>query len=216
MAEDFWPTLHQDPYALARLKKSVELADVKPGMKVLDVGCHHSEALQFLPSCKYWGIDNFQYDENTIVQDFDGGIKSTLKFDRILCLEVLEHLAKPVSTLLSIRDSLEEDGLLVVSLPNEASLFHRMRCLLGIVDGQCFQEGGKHLHLPSESQSRKFLSLYFEIVYQQSYIAPSARGSHQEWVGRILTLIPDAIHQYLADAVPSLFARGFIFVCKKK
>lgn len=210
MAEDFWPQLHQDPYALARLRKSCELLNAKPGMSVLDVGCHQMEARQFLKDTEYVGIDTLTGYE------IDGGFSLDQKFDRILCLEVLEHLAKPLSTLLAIRESLEDDGLLVVSLPNEASLFHRMRCLLGIVDAQCFQEGGKHLHLPSESQSRKFLSQYFEIVYQQSYIAPSARGSLQEWVGRILTLIPDTMHQYLADAVPSLFARGFIFVCKKK
>lgn len=213
MAKDFWPTLHQDPYALARLRKSCELADVKPGMSLLDVGCHQGEARQFFKDIEYVGIDTLTGHE------IDGGFNLNRKFDRIICLEVLEHLKNPRATIESICNHLYEDGILIVSLPNEASVFHRFRCLLGLVDAECFSDQGKHLHLPSLKQCRSLLSLKsdrLKVVSEEYYISRSAAGSRQEWVGRILSVIPESLLQYLADRLPSLFARGFIFVCKKK
>jgi len=209
---DHWPHLHDDPYALARLKKSIQLADCWPGMSLLDVGCHQMEARQFLNNVVYYGIDTLTGYE------IDGGFNLNRKFERIICLEVLEHLKNPYATLESICNHLEEGGILVVSLPNEASLFHRIRCLLGTVDAECFSNQGKHLHLPSLRQCRDFLkslSDRLEVVSEEYYVSPSAAGSRQAWVGKILSLIPISIHQFLADRFPSLFARGFIFVCRK-
>ena len=210
---DHWPHLHDDPYALARLKKSIKLCDILPNHSVLDVGCHQEEARQFIPkSCNYVGLDHIKGD------NFDGGFNLHQKFDRILCLEVLEHLTQPISTLESICNHLAPEGILVVSLPNEATLFHRIRCLLGTVDAECFSHQGKHLHLPSLSQCRSLLlsSGYPIIDCEEYYISSSAAGSRQAWVGKILSLIPEKLQQLLADRFPSLFARGFIFVCKKK
>lgn len=209
---DHWPTLHQDPYALARLRKSCELLNAKPGMSVLDVGCHQGEARQFLKDCDYVGIDTLTGHE------IDGGFNLNREFHRILCLEVLEHLQQPRATLESIYNHLQKDGILIVSLPNEASLFHRIRCLLGTVDAECFSHLGKHLHLPSLKQCRAFLKSKesrFQVVTEEYYVSPSAAGSRQAWVGKILSLIPISIHHFLAQNLPSLFARGFIFVCKK-
>ena len=88
MAEDFWPHLHDDPYALARLRKSCQLLNAKHGMSILDVGCHQEEARQFLKDCNYVGIDTIKGDE------IDGGFNLNRRFDRIICLEVLEHLVQ--------------------------------------------------------------------------------------------------------------------------
>ena len=213
MSTDFWPTLHSDPYALARLRKSCELLDAKPGMSVLDVGCHQGEARQFLKDVEYQGLDALTG------HDIDGELDPGYglgQWDRILCLEVLEHLNYPRKTLASIAFHLKKDGVAVISLPNEATLFHRLRSLLGVVDAECFSESGKHLHLPSLKQCVSFLESNLQIVSKHYYIAPTAAGSRQAWLGAILRIIPDSIHQLLADFFPSMFARGFIFVCKKK
>ena len=182
----------------------------------MDVGCFTHEAKKYFPRwINYLGIDCEKYHEKTQVVDLNRGFLP-IACSHALCLETLEHLVDPQATLESIRNSLPSDGLLVCSVPNEATIFHRLRCLCGTVDAGCFVAQGKHLHLPSLKQSRRFLSTSFEILEERYYISPSACGSRQEWVGRILGLIPDSVHQWLADRFPSLFARGHIFVCKKR
>lgn len=208
--DDFWPDLHEDKYARLRLKRSVELLQAEPLHSVLDIGCHQKEALRYLPAgCNYVGMDHIYG------HDFDGGIPVGKIYDRILCLEVLEHLKYPRQTLRSIAKHLHPDGICVISLPNEATLFHRIRSLFGVVDAECFGEAGKHLHLPSLKQSMFFVSAVLQVDQIFFYIAPSCRGSRQQGLGILLSIIPDRVWQFLADKFPSLFARGFIFMCRK-
>lgn len=211
MVKDYWPTLYSDPYAVKRIQKSIQVANLKEGMSVLDVGCHRGELEKFIPlKIFYYGIDKI------LGSEIDGGFQAPQKYDRIFCLEVLEHLVNPEGTIESIKAHLKDDGLAVISLPNEATIFHRFRGLLGVMDGECFSSCGKHLHLPSLKQSRKFISVHFDIVSEHYYISPEARGSRQAWIGSFLKLIPSQFLQTLANMMPSLFARGFIFKLKKK
>ena len=209
----------KDKYARDRVMKSARLLlpFIKEGDIVLDVGCFTQEARKYFPkTTKYIGIDEKAYHHETKVVNLHHGFEP-IPCQHALCLETLEHLMDPLDSLESIYNSLPEGGYLVVSLPNEASAFHRLRCILGIVDAECFSGQGKHLHLPSLSQSKFFLEksglLMEKILY---YVSPSAVGSKQAWIGRILSAIPEPIHQFLADHFPSLFARGFIFLLKKK
>jgi len=208
--QDYWPTLYSDLYAVKRIEKSLELADIRPGMTVLDVGCHMGELESYMPiEVMYNGIDHLNG------HDIDGGFELDSKFDRIICLETLEHLKYPKRTLLAIKDHLADDGFAVISLPNEATLFHRIRSFFGTPDAECFSECGKHLHLPSLKQARQFIKEFLSVDGETYYINPSASASRQSYLGFIMKLIPDQLWQFLANKLPSLFARGWIFRCSK-
>lgn len=209
----------RDKYARDRVMRSARLLlpYLKDNDLILDVGCFSQEARKYYPPwVKYLGLDMKKYHPETRVVDLNHGFHP-VPCSHALCLETLEHLLDPKDTLHSIQESLAPGGYLVVSLPNEATIFHRIRSLLGTVDGGCFSGEGKHLHLPSLKQSRAFLRSIPGIELQKElyYISPSACGSNQAWVGSILSLIHPRIHQFLADKVPSLFARGFIFLLRK-
>lgn len=216
---DGWQRMYQrDKYARDRVMKSARLLlpFLKDGETILDVGCYTHEAKKYFPrTVKYIGLDVTAFHAQTQVVDLNHGF-SPVPCSHALCLETLEHLIDPEDTLESLSKSVSDSGAIVVSLPNESTLFHRIRCLCGTVDAGCFSAEGKHLHLPSLKQSRAFLSKWFDIVLERYYIAPSAVGSSHQWLGRILCLIPDGFHQWIADKFPSLFARGFIFLLKKK
>lgn len=205
----------RDRYARDRVMKSARLLlpYIKEGDTILDVGCFTQEARKYYPrDVKYIGIDNQKFHAATKVVDLNHGFEP-IPCQHALCLETLEHLLDPGDTLESLRLSVADR--LVISLPNESTLFHRIRALFGTVDAGCFSQEGKHLHLPSLRQSRAFLSGTFHIEKEAYYISPSACGSQQSWIGRVLTLFPDWFHQALADRAPSLFARGFIFLLRK-
>lgn len=212
----------KDLYARDRVMKSARLLlpylsqiDAKPDT-ILDVGCFTWEARKYFPrAINYIGIDQKKFHAKTQVVDLNHGF-TPIPCNHALCLETLEHLVDPGDTLDSLYNSLSDNGILVVSLPNEATLFHRIRALFGMVDAECFSPEGKHLHLPSLSQSRIFLSGKFHIEKEVYYISPSGCGSRQPIIGKLLAYIPDWVHQKLADLRPSLFARGFIFLLKKK
>ena len=212
----------KDRYARDRVMKSARLLlpylsqDDKSPSTILDVGCFTWEARKYFPrNVKYIGIDQKAYHKETRAMDLNHGFEP-IPCSLALCLETLEHLLDPHDTLLSIYHSLPIDGRLVVSLPNETTLFHRLRSLLGMVDAGCFQGEGKHLHLPSLRQSEVFLSSFFHVEKKLFYISPTAVGSREAWLGKLLHLLPDGLHQFLANWMPSLFARGFIFLLKKK
>lgn len=207
-----------DKYARDRVMKSARLLlpYLKDNDLILDIGCFSQEARKYFPPwVSYLGIDQVAYHPQTRVVELNHGFVP-IPCQKALCLETLEHLVTPEKTLESIYNSLTNDSLLVVSVPNEATLFHRLRCLCGTVDAECFSSQGKHLHLPNLKASRTLVSKYFEIVKEEYYISPSAQGSRHSWVGSVIGIVPVGVHQFLADAIPSLFARGFIFLLRKK
>ena len=211
MANDPFSGLYSDPYAVLRIKRSVEALNARPGHTVLDVGCYEQLAYTFLPKgVIYEGIDLDRFHPFTNVVNIDGGFEHE-PVDRILCLETLEHLMRPQGTLKSIRACLKDDGVAVISLPNEATLFHRVRALLGTVDQEAFGECGKHLHMPNMKQSIRFLSQELSVVQAIPYASDGA-GTRSPWLRPLLRILP---LELLARLLPSLFARGFIFVCKK-
>ena len=216
---DHWFRMyHRDPYARARVMKATRLLlhFLKPGNTVLDVGCYTQEAKKYLPyDVKYVGVDGESFHKDTVVMDLNCPI-TLPPFQYALCLETLEHLIHPSQILQDIVRGLQEEGRLVVSLPNEATIFHRLRSMLGTVDAECFSDKGKHLHLPSLRQARELLSKSLQVERELYYIAPSGEGSRQAWLGKVLRFVPDCVHQWLADSWPSLFARGWIFLLKTR
>ncbi len=53
------------------------------------------------------------------------------RFDRVLLLDILEHLVRPERLLAEVRPALRESGLLVVSVPNVANITVRLALLFG-------------------------------------------------------------------------------------
>ena len=218
---DNWLGMYEDPYAVRRLSKAASISQTKPGMKVIEFGSYHEALLPWLPDpVHYFPVDYEQFTTRTTVIDLNSLKPDILAYcpkascDRLFALEVLEHLIRPELALTFMLRFLSKDGLAIISLPNEATLFHRLRALLGTVDAECFGECGKHLHLPSLSQTRLFLSKFGQILDWQPYINSSAKGSRQEWVGHLMRLLPDWLWLKLAHWLPSLFARGWIFLLK--
>ena len=80
-------------------------------------------------------------DQGSIFQRLNGRV-----FDRVLLLDVLEHLTHPEKLLAGVKGALKDAGLLVVSLPNVANISVRMMLLFGRFD---YAERGimDHTHL---------------------------------------------------------------------
>ena len=226
------PKLHYgqdgfDKYRTLRLETYVRLLSprIKNDTKILEIGCYTANLLAFLPkNVDYYGVD-FDGEAIEIAKKKGAKVKAVnldyedidldIKFDIVVCTEVLEHLINPHSLIKKISTLVKEDGYVLISLPNENTLYHRIMSLTGKGVDMCAFELYKHLHLPTISQSRNFVSKYFKVLKEEYYIIPSAKGSRSEWIGRCLTLFPDSFWLNLAKIFPGLFARGVIFLCQK-
>src|SRR3989338_6648152 len=123
------------------LRRSVQIAKMikknKPSGKVLDVGCGAKEIKRFLDkSYDYYGIDFYDYGlKINKFRKVDLNKKEipfkNEKFDVIICSEVLEHIFYPHEIIKEMQHLLKDDGIMVLTLPNEITLDSRIRCLFG-------------------------------------------------------------------------------------
>ena len=209
--------MYDDPYAVKRLETYRKLMYLKSGDAILDIGCNVGEMRKYLPkNIKYYGVDIAyeDYDIKKIDLNYDK-IPFNEKFDFILCTEILEHLYHPLNVIEQIPDLLKPDGIIIISLPNECTIFHRIMMLLGKGITSWDRNDDKHIFYPTIGQSRKFISKYFKIIKENYYINLSGKNSRLEWLGKLTSKIPDELAMGIAYLMPGLFARGVIFVCIK-
>ncbi len=224
----------EDQYVQKRIEQycNYMIPHIKEGSTILDVGGYMGDTLYLLSkNCeKQFEYNLVDFDDKALeiarqrgartykthldTESFDKHF-SQMKFDIILCTEVLEHTLDPHKHIRLIKDLLKDDGLCIISLPNENSIFHRLMSVIGKGVDQCAFELYKHLHLPTINQSRDFVSEYFKIKEITYYINPSLKGSRASWLGSALTLFPDSFWYFLSNSMPGLFARGVVFKLEK-
>ena len=126
----------------------------------------------------------------------------------IILTQVLEHLRDPSKLVVQLRKLLDLTGVVLLALPNENTLFHRIRFLFGKgVDDQTLSPD-KHLHFPTIQQSDTFVGKYF-VILEKRY--------HMDYCGRVkrfISWIPRRWLAFLANVYPQLFARTVIYLCR--
>ncbi len=201
--------------------KSLLLPFLKNGVRLLDIGCYMGDLLVILPSfVDYYGIDN---DKSALLIAKKRGAKVTKldleneqiplteEFDIIIATELLEHLKNPEELVLQMKCLLKKDGVVLISLPNECTLYHRLKVLLGKgIDGTGFAPY-YHLHFPTMKQNDEFIEKHFEIVEKCYWVHIGVGGKLES----ILSLFPYRIWLRLANLCPSWFTRGVIYRCQK-
>lgn len=196
---------------------------VKPNSKVLDVGCaggYLGENLVSEKKCEVWGIepDTKNYDEalkkgykiifNKKFEEAAIDIKNE-KFDFILIGDVLEHLEQPEKVMELLPGLLNDDGRLIVSLPNVAHYSVRFGLLFGHWD---MVETGildrTHLHFFTLKSAEDMLrngKWDIELMRPRGDLERWFRKIGLEWIGKKILFL-----------WPQLFAIQFIFVAGKK
>lgn len=200
--------------------KSLLSPYLKEGVKILDIGCYMADILKILPSgIDYYGVDS---DEKALEIAKARGAKVARidlesdqipfqdKFDIILLTELLEHLKDPEKIVIQVKRLLKENGVILISLPNECTIYHRLKVLFGKgIDGTGFAPH-YHLHFPTLRQNSEFISKYFKIIERRYWFHLGIGG----FLEKLLLIVPDAIWQALTNLFPSLLARGAIYLCR--
>lgn len=104
---------------------------ISEGCSVLDIGAGRGEFCSNLPSgVKYLGLE---FSESAVASAAHKGINvqnltlldlinKDMKFDVIVCFQVLEHLEKPVELVQQVKKLLRNGGKLILATPNNDSI----------------------------------------------------------------------------------------------
>jgi 2-polyprenyl-3-methyl-5-hydroxy-6-metoxy-1,4-benzoquinol methylase len=163
-----------------RFKRALDLVDPRDGDRVLDYGCSDGYFLELLNSTgaklSAYGYDPL-WSSYKISKKFTAssrGIRFTDdldvleygSFNKIACLEVLEHLEGDslAAALGNIRRLLAEDGFAVVSVPVEIGLSSLLKNAVRIISGQA------HENTTAATVAKSFLKMPVERRGDGSYI----------------------------------------------
>lgn len=195
---------------------------IRNGASILDIGCYTADILNVIKEkVDYLGLDS-DPEALAIAQkkgakvlriDFEKEpINLDRKFDIIMATELLEHLKDPQGLVDQIKPLMSDDGVFLVSLPNECTAYHRIKVLFGQgIDSTGFAPH-YHLHFPTMRQNNEFIKNNFQVIKVHYWAHADVGG----FIGKAFKALPQAFWEFLARLSPSLFARGVIYLCRKK
>jgi len=146
--------------------------------KFLDVGCCSGGLSKYLNSdLTYFGVDNMNLTFNGFTKvDLNCKILpfEDKTFDAINCSAVLEHLFYPLELLKDMKRVLKDDGVMLVSLPNDKSL-NTLFCQLFVgirpYDDNIY---GHHWRFSIET-AREFFEKEFKVIKEAPEFGPLFR-----------------------------------------
>lgn len=210
-------------------------------IKVLDFGCGNGEAVcQYIVGngVQYYGVDvhppSLDRARSMIrspAASFSHEVPGNERFDVIVYADVLEHLAHPEELLVDHRERLEDDGILVGSVPNgkgwfeiEKSMYRatgldRMLPHLGRIKRKIFHQERKpynrdsgHLQFFTKSTlSKLFVSTGFRIEDFQNWTVLAS-----PILDRLCPSSVAEIDARLADRLPYWMVSGWLFTARKQ
>lgn len=178
-----------------RLKKIVQLAQFQKNDLVLDLGCGEGFLISLIPDLteKIVGLDISKIALNRAREILKDKKKVELRwgnaeelnlpnesFDKIICSEMLEHTPQPRKVMEEIYRVLKNNGLLVISVPDEKRIQFIMKIakilnlnkILDTCRGE--EEYGWHLHQADKKFITDISKGLFKI--QKIYRTPSIIG----------------------------------------
>jgi len=143
--------------------------------KILDIGCCKGGLRRYLADrLEYYGIDGLRQNlQNYIFADLNNkGLPFKDKvFDAVNCSAVLEHLFYPLELLKEIKRVLKDDGVVLISLPNDKGLNRMVLDLF--LDIRSYEDSvyGHHWRF-SIKTARDFFQKEFEIIQEYPEFGP--------------------------------------------
>jgi glycosyltransferase involved in cell wall biosynthesis len=159
--------------------------------------------------------------ERVISADLENGLNCPLRnsaqeFDRVLALDVLEHLRDPASLLSQLRTQLAARGKLIVSVPNSVNLTVRLMILFGH-----FSYSGRGIL--DWSHLRFFTRKTIRRLVEQSGYRVTARHYTVMPLERIIPIRPEnplmqfanRLLRVLTSVAPGLFAYEIVAIAER-
>jgi len=200
---------------------------VGSGQDVLDVGCGEGFLAEELTEAgnRVSGVDALpeaSRQESMVAYhraDLDEGIGAVIEelegktFDRVLLLDVLEHLRSPERLLHQCQQVLGPHGVAIVSLPNVANITVRLMLLAGMFN---YTDRGildkTHLHFYTRKTAKRLLEENgYQIAEIKATVIPLELAFGLPPENPVMKLL-NRIMGVMVRVMPGLFAYQYVFV----
>jgi methionine biosynthesis protein MetW len=205
--EDYWNNRDNDIFKEGSDRTDLIIRNnIKKKSSVLEIGCGDGRLLEFLKKEKdiiEKGIDisdvaisrakkrNVNCKVFNILKD-----ELNKKYDYIILCDVIEHISDSELIMKRIEGKYKEN--IIMSIPNYGIIFNRLRLLFGKVPLDWHWHPKEHLRQWTLSDIKYWLS----------------SGKYGFRKKKILKIYPHVGIPLLKDMFPSLFASGFVIICK--
>jgi len=205
----------------------LRLAGEGGGRRLLDVGAAHgylAAALRMqgfrvtgIEADSVLGEEAAKHCDEFLLLDLDGPLPAFAQpFDLMVFGDVLEHLKDPAAVLRTFTGSLQEDGAVIISLPNVANLYVRLNLLFGRFE---YQDRGlldrTHLRFFTRKSFRQFLhEAGLEIETLTATPIPLPLVVPPRYQGAVFAAL-HALNAWLARTWQTLFGYQFVAVARK-
>jgi len=154
------PDAKTDPRSFQRAGMVHRLLSKESG-KLFDLGCGRGVILDYFAGLGF-EVTGSDISPEIITMVTQKGHRAMIldierdepyeKYDVILCLEVLQQLYYPRRALKRLKDALNDDGEMVISVPNEFHIVSRLKILLGRSHLGHFDHSHVRLFAPSRDR----------------------------------------------------------------
>ncbi|PIS09355.1 hypothetical protein COT75_01615 [Candidatus Beckwithbacteria bacterium CG10_big_fil_rev_8_21_14_0_10_34_10] len=217
------------PKHLVKKRQSWYLKDIKKTDLVLDIGCGNGQnTLKTAKRClKVIGVD---YDQNELQiakkTILDGRIKNTKilhlnlekklpfknsYFDKVLCLDVLEHLNKRNQLLKEIKRVMKKKGEVFISIPNKNTSWKKIQKRFGLN----FYSDSDHKTEYSQKGIKKILEDYgFKILKIEPVVYDTSWAGFIDLIGGFSLPLYQRLLKWKQDKLKSNFKESIGFRIK--
>lgn len=231
--KDYWQHPQFEDCTYVRWKADLTRSHprVRAARSILDVGCGGGAILHALDKrdARLCGIEvSAEAVAALDARGFEGAVVDLEKgalpypsdtFDVVLCYDVFEHLFAPDVLLKEIRRVLAPDGAALLCVPNTLNAFNRLVFALGdyvdIMDTshRTSELFSNHIRLFSKKLYERFLTEgAFDVTERHFYFPPEFTDPKFRLPRQLAKLVTAP---RLPQLLPSMFALGFLYVCRK-
>jgi SAM-dependent methyltransferase len=194
--------------------------EAAPTGRVLDVGCFDGRFARHVTALghRVTGVDVLEADgvrdavDTFVAADLNQPVPDSVGdgFDRIVAADVLEHVAEPEELLSQLRDRLQADGEVLVSIPSISHWYPRLRVAAGRFD---YDQRGPldrgHLRFFTQrTMERMFAECGLRVVEWQPVGAPIRSVTQRS--SRVLDSVA-ALDKRLSRSWPSMFGYQHLY-----
>jgi glycosyltransferase involved in cell wall biosynthesis len=195
----------------------------RPPSKVLDLGCSDGSfgAALVAQGHTVVGIDVVKHDgvgerlNGFVEADLNNGVPVEVGsgFDVIVAADVVEHVVDPVRLLSEVRDRLSPRGVVLVSVPNFAHWYPRIRVGLGKFDydRRGILDGGHLRFFTRQSFQRTAARAGLDVTRSTAVGLPFEVVERTGPAPRRATRIASTVDRTAVAAWPSMFAFQYLF-----
>jgi SAM-dependent methyltransferase len=91
-----------------------------------DIRSNLHDYLQSFDNIVLYGLDIVKSDKTNFIHNIENPLpKFFQKFDTVILGEVLEHTRNPYEVLINVKNSLKDDGNLIITTPNARAIFYK-------------------------------------------------------------------------------------------